>query len=170
MMRKDVRKVNGKFQLLLGKKNDATYWLQRAPFDCEWYWGIGYVEGYRGKGSSDKNWRSHQHFDRLFFNGPSDYKTMFDNFFDETPFTDREEWQILELMKSAYTCREYSDMLYTGGSHISSTVKVEAIKNDTEYERINKQVIPSILNELYKVMSPEDVNIDIFHKVNPVVR
>lgn len=164
-MNKEVRKVNGKYQLLLGIRNGESYWLEKASWDCDWYWVIGYVESYNGKGFSDKSWRGHNHFYSLFFNGPSDCKTMFDNFFDETPFTDDEEWKILELMQSAYTCRRYSDMLHMGGSHITSRVRVEAIKNDAEYERINKQVIPSILNTLYNIMKDNNSSIDVFHEV-----
>ena len=164
-MNKEVRKVNGKYQLLLGIRNGESYWLEKASWDCDWYWGIGYVESYNGKGFSDKSWRGHTHFDSLFFNGPSDYKTMFDNFFDETPFTDEEEWQILELMTSAYTCRRYSDMLYTGGSHITSRVRVDLIKNDAEYGRLNNVVIPSIMNEVYKLLMTGETSTDVFHEV-----
>lgn len=155
-MNKEARKVNGKWQFLLGMKDGESYWLEQASFDCDWYWGLGYVESYRGMGSSDKSWRGHQHFNGLFLKGPSDCKTMFDSFFDETPFTDDEIWQILELMQSAYTCRKYSDMLHTGGSHITSKVKVDLIKNDAEYGRLNNAVIPTIMNEVYKILLPKN--------------
>lgn len=161
-MNKEARKVNGKYQFLLGKKNGELYWLEQASFDCEWYWGLGYVESYRGRGRGDKSWSGHQHFNGLFFNGPSDCKTMFDRFFEETPFTDNEIWQILELMQSAYTCRRYSDMLHMGGSHITSRVKVDLIKNDAEYGRLNNAVIPTIMNEVYKLMLPKNEDGEIY--------
>lgn len=163
-MNKETRKVNGKYQFLLGKKDSETYWLQKASFDCDWYWGLGYVEGYRGKGSSDKSWRSHQHFDGLFLK-PAKFVEGFKEFFDETPFTDDEIWQILELMQSAYTCRKYSDMLHVGGSHITSKVKVDLIKSDIEYGRLNNAVIPSILNEVYKIMMGKNTSTDALHEL-----
>lgn len=163
-MNKETRKVNGKYQFLLGKKGSETYWLQKASFDCEWYWGLGYVEGYRGKGSSDKSWRSHQHFDGLFLK-PAKFVEGFKEFFDETPFTDDEIWQILELMQSAYTCRKYSDMIHAGGSHITSKVKVDLIKSDIEYGRLNNAVIPSILNEVYKIMMGKNTSTDALHEL-----
>ena len=168
-MKKEVRKVNGKYQFLLGKKDGEKYWLERATFDCEWYWGIGYVESYLGNGSADRSCTGYTHFDCLFFNGPRDCKSMFDSFFDETPFTSDEIWEILELMKSAYTCRKYSDMLHTGGSHITSKVKVDLIKNDAEYGRLNNAVIPSILNEVYKIMMTGETSTDIFHELKTLV-
>jgi hypothetical protein len=90
---------------------------------------------------------------------------MFDNFFDETPFTDDEIRQILELMKSAYTCCTYSDMLHTGGSHITSRIKVDLIKNDAEYGRLNNAVIPTIMNEVYKIMMDRNSSTDVFHEL-----
>ena len=168
-MKKEARKVNGKYQFLLGKKDGEKYWLEKASFDCGWYWGIGYVEHYTGNGAGDKTWRGHSHFDYLFLKGPSDCKTMFDSFFEETPFTSDEIWQILELMQSAYTCRTYSDMLYTGGSHITSRVRVEVIKNDAEYGRLNNAVIPSILNEVYKIMMTGETSTEVFHELKTLV-
>lgn len=161
-MNKEARKVNGKWQFLLGMKDGESYWLEQASFDCSWYWGLGYIDHYVGNGRADRSWSGFTHFDYLFFNGPSDYKTMFNNFFDETPFTSDEVWQILELMKSAYTCRKYSDMLHTGGSHITSRVRVDLIKNDAEYGRLNNAVIPTIMNEVYKLMLPKNEDGEIY--------
>ena len=163
-MNKETRKVNGKYQFLLGKKDGNTYWLQKASFDCDWYWGIGYVESYRGHGSSDRSWRSHQHFDGLFLK-PAKFVEGFKEFFDETPFTDSEIWQILELMQSAYTCRKYSDMLHSGGAHITSNPVTYIIYNKAEYDRINNQVIPSIMNEVYKLLMDKNTSTDVFHEV-----
>ena len=167
-MNKEVRKVNGKYQFLLGKKDGEKYWLEKASFDCEWYWGIGYVESYRGNGSSDRSWTSHQHFDGLFLK-PAKFVEGFKEFFDETPFNSDEIWEILELMQSAYTCRKYSDMLHTGGSHITSRVRVDLIKNDAEYGRLNNAVIPTILNTLYKILAPEDASTEVFHELKTLV-
>lgn len=163
-MKKEVRKVNGKYQFLLGKKGSETYWLQKASFDCDWYWGLGYVESYRGKGSSDKSWRSHQHFDGLFLI-PAKFVDGFKEFFDETTLTDKGIWTLLELMQSAYTCRKYSDMLHTGGAHITSNPAMESIQNKAEYDRINNQVIPSIMNEVYKLLTTGETSTDVFHEV-----
>ena len=74
------------------------------------------------------------------------------DFFKETPFTNDEIWEICELMKSFYIAREYSDMIYRGGAHYTSNPAKEIIKNETEYTRINKVVIPNIMTELYKIL------------------
>ncbi len=164
-MNKEVRKVNGKYQFLLGVRHGESYWLQQASWDCGWYWGLGYVESYRGHGSSDKMWRSHQHFDGLFLK-PAKFVDGFNEFFDEpSTLTDREIWTLLELMQSAYTCRRYSDMLHIGGAHITSNPAGLIIYNKAEYERINNQVIPSILNEVYKIMMGKNTSADALHEL-----
>lgn len=161
-------------------KNGESYWLEQASFDCDWYWGLGYVESYRGYGHSSKSWRGHSHFDSMFLkkNECGVHLDAWKKFFDETPLTDDEVWEILELMKSAYTCRQYSDTIHRGGSHITSRVKVDLIKNDAEYGRLNNAVIPTIMNEVYKILLPknEDGEIyetyplnDIFHDLDKEV-
>jgi hypothetical protein len=154
-MNKEARKVNGKWQFLLGMKDGESYWLEQSNFDCDWYWAIGYVESYRGYGQSDRSWRSHQHFDTLFLNGHDCAFDLFNDFFEETPFTDKETWKVLELMKAAYTARRYSDMLHRGNAGITENPAKDLIKNDVEYCRLNNTVIPTIMNELYKILLPK---------------
>ena len=55
-------------------------------------------------------------------------------------------------MKAFYIAREYSDMVYRGGAHYTSNPAKEAIQDTAEYERINKKMIPSIMEEVYKIM------------------
>lgn len=163
-MNKEARRVNGRWQFLLGTREAETYWLEQASFDCDWYWGLGYVESYRGHGTSDMSWRGHQHFDGMFLkkNEYGIYIDAWKKFFEETPLTDDEIWEVMELMKSAYTCRQYSDMLHTGGSHITSKVKVDLLKNDAEYGRLNNAVIPTIMNEVYKILLPKNEDGEIY--------
>ena len=68
-------------------------------------------------------------------------------------------------MQSAYTARKYSDMLHTGGAHITSNPVWYVLHDDAEYERINKKVIPSIMNEVYKLLMTGETSIDVFHEV-----
>ena len=157
-MNKEARRVNGRWQFLLGTREGETYWLEQGSFDCDWYWRLGYVESYRGHGTSDRSWTGHSHFDSMFLK-KTEYGIYIDawkKFFEETPLTDDEIWEVLELMKSAYTCRQYSDMLHTGGSHITSKVKVDLINNDREYGRLNNAVIPVILNKVYEILLPKN--------------
>lgn len=157
-MKKRKTHAFGKDIYLLGKdKEGILYWLGEARWDCDWYWGLGYVETYTNNKnpSISRDINTHQHFDRLFLNGPSCSFDNFKNYFIETPFNDSEIWKIMEIMKTLYTLREYSDTLNRGGSHYTSNPCKDIIKNDDEYNRINKVVIPALNKELYKILNEE---------------
>lgn len=154
-MNKEIKTIGKEKHYLLGIRDNQRYYLQEASWDCGWYWGLGYVESYAGKGTSDKSWRSHQHFDGMFLK-PGGYVEGFRNFFDETvDLTDKEIWKLLELMKSAYTARHYSDMLHIGGAHYTLNPCKETIQDEAEYKRINEVVIPALMKEVYKILTPE---------------
>lgn len=157
-MKKRKDHAFGKDIYLLGKDEEGIlYWLESAKWDCNWYWSIGHVETYTNNINPCKarDISSHQHFDNLFFNGLSNGFDNFKSFFSETPFNDNEIWKILEIIKSLYTLRKYSDMLHIGNSQYSSNPCKEIIKNEEEYQRINEVVIPTLNKELYKILSEE---------------
>lgn len=157
-MNKEMFKWNNRIYYLLGKdKNGINYYLESFSFDCDWYWGGGYIETFTNNNfpSFSKDISSHQHFDSLFFQQKEDGHTAFNKFFVDSPFSNEEKWQIMELFKSFYTARQYSDMLYLGGSHYTHNDCSEIIKNSNEYERINKIVIPEIIKKIYNIMSPK---------------
>ena len=150
-MKKEIKKVFGKTYYLLGirKEDNAKVWLEEGHFDCDWYWGIGYVEIF------NKNYtdiEEHTHFDSLFFKGNKNCYDLFKEYFSETTLNNDELWKVLENMKSIYTMRNYSDLLYTGGAHITTNTFKDDIKNDAEYKRINDKIIPMLLNEIYKIV------------------
>jgi hypothetical protein len=157
-MKKETFIAFGKKVFLLGKDPDGIkYFLESATWDCSWYWGGGYIETYTNNSRPDlsKDIISHQHFDELFFKGKKNAFDLFNEFFNEHPFTSSEVWKICELMKSFYVARSYSDMLYCGGAHYTTNPARDEIKADEEYKRINEKVIPRIMNELYKILGSE---------------
>lgn len=154
-MKKKTFKWHGKQYYLLGVRNKEKVFLEAATWDCDWYWGIGYVETFSNNTTPEKSRdiTSHTHFNWLFKSW-KDYL----QFFDETPYTESELWKIYEIMESLYTARKYSDMLHIGGSHITSNPAADTIKNEAEYKRINETVIPSMLDKLERIMQPEGVD------------
>ncbi len=157
IMKKKVDKAFGKKQYLLGQKDGTYYWLEEAKWECEWYWGLGYVETFTNNENPHLavDIDSHSHF-CMFFDEGNGYDA-FKEFFDETVVSDKELWTLIECMKSLYTLREYSDFLYRGGSHYTTNPCKELIHNDTEYERINKELIPALLNQVYELLSDKEV-------------
>ena len=145
----------GKDIYLLGRDaNGTNYWLEEATWDCDWYWGGGYVETYTNNRNPERarDIESHQHFDDLFFKGNINGFTSFKNFFVETPFTNKEIFQICELMKAFYIAREYSDMVYRGGTNYTENPAKEFIKSDVIYKTINELQIPNIMKKLYEIL------------------
>ena len=145
----------GKDIYLLGADAEGTnYWLEKASWDCDWYWGFGYVETYTNNRvpSKSKDISSHQHFDGLFFNTGKMSFDAFKEFFAETPLSDKEIWKLLELMKSYYIAKEYAFMLHTGGAHFTSNPCADIIRDLSEWDRINKVVIPAVCDEVYGLL------------------
>ena len=141
---------------LLGQDKDGiNYFLKEASWDCGWYWGGGYVQSYTNNRNPEKSKdiRTHNHFDSMFLEGNA--LDNFKSFFKVTPFSDEEIYQIIELMKSFYIARRYSDMLYSGGAHYTANPVRETIVNVDEYNRINNVVIPAIMNKLYEILGGE---------------
>lgn len=154
-MDKKVITWHGKKYYLLGEDSDGErYYLEEGHWDCSWYWGLGYVETYTNNMNPQlsRDISSHSHFDYMFLRGKKCAYDEFKEFFADTPLTDKEIWTLVELMMSAYTCRKYSDMLNTGGSHQTTNPCASVIANATEYNRINEIVIPAILKEVYKLL------------------
>ena len=150
----------GKNIYFLGRDKDGTnYWLEEASWDCNWYYGFGYVETYINNANPgmSRDIESHQHFDGLFLK-----KELFDSFKNllvETPLKDSEIWQLLGYMREFYIMREYSDFLHSG-NHITSRAKnIKEEENETEnqkeYKRINEKLMPELFEKIYKLLTIE---------------
>lgn len=157
-MEKRITTAFDKTVYLLGKDPDGIYyWLEEGEFACDWYWSGGYIESYTNNKypARAKDISSHSHFDIMFFNKNLNCFDAFKTFFEDCTLNNSEIWQLCELMKSFYTARAYSDMLYIGGSNIAKNPKSLIISDSRqEYERINKIVIPSILESVYRLLTP----------------
>lgn len=162
-MKKHTFEWHGRKYYFLGidKHGDKQY-LEQAKWDCDWYWAIGYVNTFTNNCNPhlSKDILNATHFDYLFRKAYEsehlDYIDAFKFLFRESPFTDNEIWEILEIMKSAYTATKYSDMLYIGGAHITSNPASEKIKSEIEYKRINRIVIPGLMEALYKILEGDE--------------
>ena len=146
---------HGKKYHYLGTDSDGeNYYLEEAKWDCDWYWGLGYVETFTNKMApwNSKDISSHSHFSYMLDEVGGNWYDAFRSVFPETRLADNQIWKLVELMKSAYTARKYSDMLYIGGAHYTENPVKDTIISETEYNRINKEVIPSIMDTVYKLL------------------
>ena len=156
-MKKEKRFAFGKNIYLLGQDENGTkYWLEEASWDCNWYYGFGYIETYTNNNNPErsKDINSHEHYDtKILKNGllPDDFKKIF----IETPLSNEEIWQLNELMKTFYTIKNYMELLYRGSADITNNPSSDIIKNEKEWLRLKDEVLPDLFKNIYKILTTE---------------
>lgn len=164
-MKKKTTRAFGKKVYLLGKDLDGTmYWLEAPSWDCNWYWGFGYVETYTNNSCPDKahDIKSHQHIDSSFIGKVGVNKDYIYNIFDTpllkggTTFTEEEGWEISELFSQFYTLSKAADLFYSEKGHVASTtVKHDSDECKRMYDYINQTMMPAIFKRIGEILSPE---------------
>lgn len=159
MLQKRKSHAFGKDVYLLGTNEyGEPIWLESASWDCGWYWGFGYIEVYTNKNHPEKarDISSHSHFDGLV--GFKDEHNNYIHHLNESPrmestvLTDKESWELCDLMKQFYTLREAAEIFHTGNAHLTSC----GISNkNPEMEReINEEILPRIFERIYEILTP----------------
>lgn len=158
-IKKEKRHAFKKDIYLLGRLNGKKIWLEQATWDCDWYWGFGYIETYTNDNNPEKarDISMHTHYNSICFKKDEETKNYIYILSDITGLTEctltrSEQWQLSELMKSFYTLKESSAFFYRGKSN-SADVNIN-FKDDDIYNKINKEILPSIFSEIYKLLSP----------------
>lgn len=147
--------------LLGSDSHGINYWLEAAKWECDWYWGFGYVETYQRnvKPSRAKDIDSHQHINSSFIGKIDDSGEYIANIFycptlSSTTFTEAEGWKLTELFKTFYILKETAQMFLHGGAGFSSNPLRTLLENKTEVDRINKIILPALFAEIYKILEP----------------
>lgn len=123
--------------------------LFRVPsFDCDWYWGFGYLG----------NSQCHFHLDGLaVMDEDCANLNMFDQlkkfFGDSLTITDDKDlWKFCELSKTIYTLKSTAELFHRGGSHYTSNPDANSIKNPEIENHINCVLIPSQIRHLWTIL------------------
>lgn len=127
-------------KVLIGKnqENEPIYFY-RPSWDCDWYWGFGYIG----------NDSLHTHLNSL---GKNNLYENIKNYFSEFILQDKDLWLFCEYVMTIYALRPYSEVIHRGGSHYSNNPHKDVIKNPDEYKRINSELIPLLIDEIYKLL------------------
>lgn len=161
----------GKDVYLLGQRKDGKYiWLESASWDCDWYWGFGYIESYTNNKHPElsRDISSHSHWTGLIgkqeyydtekscFRLGTDYIHHLNDNPDmgSTVLTDQESWELADLMQSFYTLKDTAELYHTGNSHLTSTTI--DLKNQEQENYINKTLMPRIFNRVYQILTPTE--------------
>jgi len=155
---KRIMRIAGKENFFLGRSDDTNYYLEEATYNCQHYWGFGYIQGYyKGK------WQSHQHFKGLI----EWQKLPTLPFMEETPLTVDERWDLVELMQRFYTLKKFTELVYnSNGAHVTGSGLNSSMRSAAYYHAAQtalRKTLPDIFSEIYHILTPADV-------ATPVVR
>jgi len=159
-MEKKISSAFGRTVYLLGENvYNQFVWLEQAVWDCHWHWEFGYVEIYTNQKNPNftKDILSHSHFNNLIWKNNAYNKYIYHlnecPEFISTVLTDKEAWELSDLMKSFYALREVSEIYYKGNSHFTNNTEVN-LKNKNAYKRICTIELPQIFTRIYNILSP----------------
>lgn len=78
-MKKQITHAFNKQIYLLGKnKHNKLVWLEEPSWDCDWYWGFGYMETYTNNTNPSKarDISSHTHLTLKFYKARATHTTI----------------------------------------------------------------------------------------------
>ena len=135
----------------MGVRHGRGISLRRPSFDCDWYWGFGYLG----------NTQCHYHLNSLetmdWQNDGLRDKNLFDqlkiHFGDSLTIKDDADlWKFCEIVTTIYTLKEAAELFCHGGSNYSTNPDKDFLKDDAMYLRIVKEMIPAQIASLYRVL------------------
>ena len=124
----------------LGKLDGEKVWLAPPSWDCDWYWGYGYIQ----------NKNLHTHFNMLD-NNANLYDAIQKRFDGTFSLQGSNLWTFCELLQTFYTLREIAEVYSRGSSHYTSNPLADILRNPEEYKRINEKLLPKIFIEIDKL-------------------
>lgn len=131
----------GKYYLGVNNLNEDVY-LEKPSWDCDWYWGFGYITSYS----------SLTHWDYIVQEAHCNAFDAIKKYFKTLAISDDALWKLCDYMQSYYTLRSAADLFYSGNSNYTSDVKV-SFKDKSFYEKINEELLPNLfkaIDDLFK--------------------
>lgn len=142
-------------QVFFGRRygDGANIALSAPSWDCDWYWGFGYL------GNHDE----HYHL-KNYQQPPHSYDVkrninMHDALLEDYDLNDRIKnnlWTFCELSLTIYTLKETAEVLGRGGSHMTNNPCKDVIINTDEVTRINNVVLPTLFDTMYNLFVKND--------------
>lgn len=145
-----ARTLNAKMEqfpenVILGKNEHGVINLRRPSFDCDWYWGFGYLG----------NRIIHYHLSGI---GEGENINFHDaltkHFGDSFIIKDGKDiWQFAEIVQSIYTLKKAAELFHLGGAHYTTNPDAEMLKKSDWEREINEVLIPQQIASMYKILA-----------------
>lgn len=138
-----ARKMNAKMEqypenVLMGKgdfDDRASVSLRRPSFDCDWYWGFGYLG----------NRNCHYHLSGIGKHENINFRDALVKHFGDT-FAIKDErklWQFAEVVLTIYKLKDMADLIHLGGSHMTTNPCADSLTGKQAWwEEINSVLLP----------------------------
>ena len=129
-----------KNKFLIGEQDGQEIWLSPPSWDCDWYWGFGYLG----------NFNCHYHLDGL---GSSNlYDNIKEHFKETLLIKEKDLWIFCELVKSAYILKESAEFFGRGGSNYTLNPCQNILQDTKQADKINQELLPAIFAEIKKIL------------------
>lgn len=142
-----AKPIKGKImneKIYLGKvKHGEKIWLTKHSWDCDWYWGFGYI--------GNQNW--HFHINSLI-DHPKEYHNKWTDItthFSETWLTQGQWWVLRDLFISAYGLKKATEIYRYGGHQTSSSIPYLVIS--PEKAKIINDDLKIILDNIWDLLT-----------------
>ena len=112
-------------KIKLGSIDNQPIFLTKHKWDCDWYWGFGYIG----------NSRQHFHIDSLIKD-----VTNVNKIFDKTKITQKEWWVIRDLFIQAYALKNVAEVYYHGGHQLTVEGLTDILHSADKARQINKDL------------------------------
>lgn len=125
-----------KDKILLGRVDNQPVYIYKHSWDCNWYWGFGYL--------GNNNW--HFHMESLI-----DDSFQVDKLFESTKITQGQWWVIRDLFIQAYSLKKVAETFRHGG-YQTKLEGVTDIIQDKELEVLMNSKLEIVLNKTWEYL------------------
>ena len=134
-----------KESIKIGKIDGELIFLYKHTWDCDWYWGMGYIG----------NRNLHTHISSLINekNSKGNYpSTEIKDIFEQCELTQKQWWVVRDLFIQAYALKEVAEVYHYGG-HQTTLKGVTDIINSKEKENQCNADLKIILDTVWEYIN-----------------